>query len=157
MLSVLRPSDGVAATNLWFFDSGDVECEGRNVNNNGCVDPSQLAWLRNHPAPRAFGLAWVHIPVPEVMAVWANTNSTGHCHDTICCSAINPGLYSELLRRGDVRALFSGHDHYNDYCECSSDSDSGLRLRRHSDHLRRVHCGAFCQAHAASQASAQNV
>lgn len=54
-----------AATNLWFFDSGDVECEGRNVNNNGCVDGAQLAWLRNHTQPPApFGLAWVHIPVP---------------------------------------------------------------------------------------------
>ena len=39
----------------------------------------------------------------------------GHCHDTVCCSAINPGLYSELLQRGDVRGIFSGHDHYNDY------------------------------------------
>ena len=105
-----------AATNLWFFDSGDVECEGRNVNNNGCVDGTQLAWLRNHTAPPApFGLAWVHIPVPEVMAVWSNTNSTGHANDTVCCSAINAGLYSELLRRGDVHAVFSGHDHYNDY------------------------------------------
>jgi hypothetical protein len=42
--------------------------------------------------------------VPEVMAVWADANSTGHCQDTVCCSAINPGLYAELLRRGDVRA-----------------------------------------------------
>ena len=77
VVSVLRPSGDVTATNLWFFDSGDVECEGRNVNNNGCVSASQLAWLRAHPQPRAFGLAWVHIPVPEVMAVWSNTNSTG--------------------------------------------------------------------------------
>lgn len=49
------------------------------------------------------------------MAVWSNTNSTGHSNDTICCSEIDPGLYSELLRRGDVHAIFSGHDHYNDY------------------------------------------
>ena len=77
VVSVLQPTDAVVATSLWFFDSGDVECEGRNVNNNGCVSESQLAWLRAHPQPQAFGLAWVHIPVPEVMAVWANTNSTG--------------------------------------------------------------------------------
>lgn len=118
MLSVL-PKQAAAemaevappAVNLWFFDSGDVECEGRNVNNNGCVDGAQLAWLRSHAQPRAaFGLAWVHIPLPEVMAVWSNTNSTGHCHDTVCCSAINPGLYSELLKRGDIHGVFSGHD-----------------------------------------------
>jgi hypothetical protein len=96
VVSVLQPTGAVTATNLWFFDSGDVECEGRNVNNNGCVSESQLSWLRAHPQPQAFGLAWVHIPVPEVMAVWANTNSTGESSNANSSSARSTRCILEL-------------------------------------------------------------
>ena len=38
----------------------------------------------------------------------------GH-HRAVGCSAVNTGLHASLCRRGVVRALSCGHNHYNDY------------------------------------------
>lgn len=65
---------------------------------------------------RGYGLAFVHIPLPETMAVWTTKETTGHNLDVaICCSSVNTGLYAAFAERGNVNAVYSGHDHYNDF------------------------------------------
>lgn len=61
------------------------------------------------------GLAYFHIPLPEY-ASFDSTNFTGVKGDPISSASINSGFFSTLLKAGDVKAVFTGHDHLNDFC-----------------------------------------
>lgn len=61
------------------------------------------------------GLAYFHIPLPEY-ASFDSTNSTGVRQEGISSSAVNSGFFTTLVAAGDVKAVFTGHDHLNDFC-----------------------------------------
>jgi hypothetical protein len=64
------------------------------------------------------GLMFLHIALPEHRLVAMNPEETGmrgEVNEEICSSAINSGLFSAVLQRGDVRGIFAGHDHINDF------------------------------------------
>ncbi|XP_052183868.1 probable inactive purple acid phosphatase 28 isoform X1 [Diospyros lotus] len=115
--------------NLYFLDSGDrAIVEG--VRTYGWIKESQLRWLRNvsknfqgqnldnsrlidafsHPA---IALAFFHIPIPEVRQV---KEIVGHYQEYVACSSVNSGVLQTLASMGDVKAVFIGHDHNNDFC-----------------------------------------
>jgi hypothetical protein len=64
------------------------------------------------------GLMFMHIALPEHRLVAMNPKETGmdgEVNEEICGSAINSGLFSAVLQRGDVKGIFAGHDHINDF------------------------------------------
>jgi hypothetical protein len=59
-----------------------------------------------------------HIPLAEYNAILKNahrTHMTGEYNERVCASEINSGMFAAALERGDVKAMFSGHDHINTF------------------------------------------
>lgn len=65
------------------------------------------------------GLMVMHIPLPEFCLIPRNpqqTFMTGVMREHVGCNELNPGLFSACLQCGDIRGIFCGHDHLNDFC-----------------------------------------
>ncbi|KAK2401758.1 putative inactive purple acid phosphatase [Trifolium repens] len=77
------------------------------------------------PVPQkesAPGLAYFHIPLPEY-ASFDSSNFTGvklkpsgANGNGISSASVNSGFFTTLVGAGDVKAVFVGHDHLNDFC-----------------------------------------
>ncbi len=59
--------------------------------------------------------AFCHIPLPEFAWVHTNRTTVGVKQEDVCSSAINGGLAATILDHRDIKALFCGHDHVNDF------------------------------------------
>lgn len=119
--------------NLYFLDSGDRETvDGRRT--YGWIKESQLRWLqdvskrtketylrkrnqdihsRTDGSPPA--LAFFHIPIVEVWQLY-NQQIVGQFQEAVSCSSVNSGVLQTFVSMGDVKAVFIGHDHKNDFC-----------------------------------------
>ncbi|KAK9145925.1 hypothetical protein Sjap_005828 [Stephania japonica] len=116
--------------NLYFLDSGDYSTVA-SVSGYGWIKPSQQYWFqitsrqlqkayKSKPQPQnesAPGLAFFHIPLPEY-ASFDSSNFTGVKQEPggISSASVNSGFFTTLLDAGDVKAVFTGHDHLNDFC-----------------------------------------
>lgn len=106
---------------LYFFDSLRDNC--LSVRGWGCVMHDQIQWYRKWVADRAAenslvpAIAFVHIPLPEMMTMWNyhTTFGTQGDWDGVCCSSVNTGLFAAFKEFGEVKAIVSGHDHANDF------------------------------------------
>ncbi|KAF8369401.1 hypothetical protein HHK36_013521 [Tetracentron sinense] len=119
--------------NLLFLDSGDrATVEG--IRTYGWIKESQLRWLlgnykgfqgqKQNQDPltditlalaTAPALAFFHIPIPEVRQLWSK-EIVGQFQEAVACSSVNSGVLQTLVSMGDVKAVFIGHDHINDFC-----------------------------------------
>ncbi|XP_043711696.1 probable inactive purple acid phosphatase 28 isoform X2 [Telopea speciosissima] len=117
--------------NLLFLDSGD-RATVNGVRTYGWIKESQLHWLRSFseglkgnewdreplygitlaPTP---ALAFFHIPIPEIRQLWYK-KIVGQYQEGVACSVVNSGVLPALVSMGDVKAVFIGHDHTNDFC-----------------------------------------
>ncbi|KAL6131192.1 hypothetical protein ACLB2K_069568 [Fragaria x ananassa] len=114
--------------NLYFLDSGDYSTVP-SIPGYGWIKPSQQFWFQQTSAnlkkaymkkPQAQktsapGLAYFHIPLPE-FASFDSSNSTGVRQEGISSASVNSGFFTTLVEAGDVKAVFTGHDHVNDFC-----------------------------------------
>ena len=127
--------------NLWVFDSGDYDEEGRY----SCVKPDQIEWynktsdkLKNDNNGKVVNsLVFQHIIVGEIYDVLEKSDSKkpyaykhlynddeyyrfdpeqinyGTIREFPCPGYENYGQFNAMVEKGDVLALFSGHDHTN--------------------------------------------
>ncbi|KAG9449208.1 hypothetical protein H6P81_009173 [Aristolochia fimbriata] len=104
--------------NLYFLDSGD-RATVNGVRTYGWIKESQLLWLRSmsygFKHAEAPALAFFHIPIPEVRQLWYKPR-VGQIQEAVACSSFNSGVLETLDSMGDVKAVFLGHDHKNDFC-----------------------------------------
>ena len=59
-----------------------------------------------------------HIPLFEFNAILRNANRThlkGEHNERLSNSEINSGIFAAAFQRGDVKAIFTGHDHINTF------------------------------------------
>ncbi|KAL3739787.1 hypothetical protein ACJRO7_021107 [Eucalyptus globulus] len=115
--------------NLYFLDSGDYS-KVPSISGYDWIKPSQQLWFQRTslelqraymskpeaqkaPAP---GLVYFHIPLPEFTSVVDSSNYTGVKQDPISSASVNSGFFTTLVEAGDVKAVFNGHDHLNDFC-----------------------------------------
>lgn len=123
------------AFNLWMFDSNMYD-ENDDYDN---VHQDQLDWYvkTSNELKAANGgvpvpsLAFQHIPVPEIFAVYApgdverhgynvsfaldETKATGHLGEWSCPPAKNSGQFDCMKAQGDIIGLVTGHDHVNSF------------------------------------------
>ncbi|KAA8535826.1 hypothetical protein F0562_030854 [Nyssa sinensis] len=124
--------------NLYFLDSGDrAVVEG--VRTYGWIKESQLVWLRgvsqsfqvthrqdqnqdNDQPSDTFSvqvtppaLAFFHIPIPEIRQGYFK-EIIGQYQEYVACSSVHSGVLQTLVSMGDVKAVFIGHDHTNEFC-----------------------------------------
>ncbi|OEL37449.1 putative inactive purple acid phosphatase 28 [Dichanthelium oligosanthes] len=105
--------------NLYFLDSGDREVVN-GVKTYGWIKESQLSWLRAtslelQKTLLAPALVFFHIPIPEVRGLWYS-GFKGQYQEGVACSSVNSGVLDTLVSMGDVKSVFLGHDHLNDFC-----------------------------------------
>ncbi|KAL5160728.1 putative inactive purple acid phosphatase 29 [Glycine soja] len=118
--------------NLYFLDSGDYS-QVSTILGYDWIKPSQQLWFQrtsaelrkayiSKPVPQkhaAPGLAYFHIPLPEYASL-DSSNMTGvklePAGNGISSPSVNSGFFTTLLAAGDVKAVFTGHDHLNDFC-----------------------------------------
>lgn len=117
----INGADGKPAFYVWVLDSSDDNCLG--TTGWGCVYPDQVAWFRQKSADlRAQdgrvvpGMAFLHIPLPEVMEAWdRGEDVNGTKGEDVCCFSENTGLFTAMVEMGNIVAALSGHDHGNDF------------------------------------------
>ncbi|XP_034908619.1 probable inactive purple acid phosphatase 29 isoform X1 [Populus alba] len=117
-----------SALNLYFLDSGGYSTV-RAIRGYGWIKPLQQLWFQRTstklrraytrqpeaqkgPAP---GLVYFHIPLPE-FASFDSSNFTGVRQEGISSASVNSGFFTTMVEAGDVKAVFTGHDHLNDFC-----------------------------------------
>ena len=122
-------SDGAKPLfNLWLIDSSDGSDRSRQERASG-GDPShgwiatdQVNWYREtsiqlekrHGA-KIPGAMFFHIPIPEFKEMVASNKIIGERKEPEMTQRVNGGLFSACMERGDVKAIFCGHDHENNY------------------------------------------
>ncbi|KRM04010.1 histidinol phosphate phosphatase HisJ family protein [Liquorilactobacillus ghanensis DSM 18630] len=101
---------------LYVWDSGAYS-HWRNYEEYAAIEPEQIDWFNKLPYKRKAGnidLVFLHIPLPEYKLA-AKKIFQGEKNEEICSSLTNSGLFYSLLRRQNVKALFAGHDHDNNF------------------------------------------
>lgn len=125
---------------LWVFDSGDYDGEGHyaNVAEDQVEWYKQTsAAIERENGRKIFSLAFQHIIVPEIYEALEKTNvRTAYSYEHLynkgeyyrfspeytnygmlseypCPGYYNHGQFSAMAERGDVLAIFTGHDHTN--------------------------------------------
>lgn len=119
--------------NVWSLDSGRYSPDtigGQLVEADGLpgwdiIRPDQVAWyyhtsknLEERYGTPIPALAFFHIPLQEFHLMWENReghNVVGEKNEDVSAGPFNSGLFAAMLDRGDVRGVFVGHDHVNDY------------------------------------------
>lgn len=127
--------------NLWVFDSGDYDEEGRY----SCVKPDQIEWYKKtsdrlkaeNDGEAVNSLVFQHIIVGEIYDAllksddWKSYSykhlyndkehymfdpervNYGTIRETPCPGYANYGQFDAMVKKGDVLAMFTGHDHTN--------------------------------------------
>ncbi len=127
--------------NLWVFDSGDYDAEGRY----SCVQPDQIEWYKEtsdklkkeNGGEKVNSLVFQHIIVGEIYDALQKSDSHksysykhlynddeyylfdpdrvnyGTIRETPCPGYENYGQFDAMVEKGDVLAMFTGHDHTN--------------------------------------------
>ncbi|CAN8264557.1 unnamed protein product [Cochlearia groenlandica] len=115
--------------NLYFLDSGDYSSVAY-MEGYDWVKTSQQFWFHHtskrlqreynaKPNPQegiAPGLAYFHIPLPEFWSFDSKNASKGVRQEGTSSASTNSGFFTTLVARGDVKSVFVGHDHLNDFC-----------------------------------------
>ncbi|KAG9134141.1 hypothetical protein Leryth_004826 [Lithospermum erythrorhizon] len=119
--------------NLYFLDSGDRAIVD-GIRTYGWIKESQLNWLQNvsrhskgknhandQPAESNLfstyppALAFFHIPIPEIRE-GPIKEMVGQYQEYAACSIVKSDVLQTFVSMGDVKAVFIGHDHTNDFC-----------------------------------------
>jgi hypothetical protein len=134
MHALVMASDGNEPRfNLWALDSGRYSPDtiaGQSVRAAGLraydwIRHSQVAWYfrtseeleARHGAPVP-ALMFFHIPLPEFDLMWQKPEVhgvVGERNEDVAAGTFNSGLFAAMMERGDVKGVFVGHDHVNDY------------------------------------------
>ncbi len=87
--------------------------------------PDQVTWyydsskaLEKHFGRKIPSLMYFHMPLPEFNLIVRNperTGMTGEAREKVCCSEFNYGLFTAALLRNDVKGIFCGHEHHNNF------------------------------------------
>lgn len=106
---------------LWMFDTRKTGCDGYDKT-YGCIDKAQIEWYKqksesmtHENGTKIQGLGFFHIPIPEFMSVWNYHLTYGNKGEKVCCPTVNSGAFDQFKPTGNIKGLFCGHDHVNDY------------------------------------------
>lgn len=140
-IPVLSSDSEKVKFNLWVFDSGDYDEEGRY----SCVKPDQIEWYKQtsdklkaeNNGEVVNSLVFQHIIVGEIYDVLKKSDSWkpyafkhlynkeeyymfdpdrvnyGTIREYPCPGYENYGQFEAMVEKGDVLAMFTGHDHTN--------------------------------------------
>lgn len=104
---------------LYCIDSHDY-AEDQDLSHYAWIDWDQIGWYREVSRrvkkENSHALAFFHIPLPEFKEVSREDYTFhGHFHEEPSTPSLNSGLFCQMLTEGNVRGIFCGHDHDNDF------------------------------------------
>lgn len=106
---------------IWLIDSNDYFVDGKE-HPYDWIRSDQVQWylqnsvaLEKRHGGKVPGLMFFHIPLREFNEMANSVGIVGARHETECPSPVNGGMFSALVDRGDVRGVYCGHDHVNNY------------------------------------------
>ena len=122
VLRVYGQDDRTAAL-LYCFDSNAHADHPKYGGHDEPIYFDQVAWYNRKsdeftaenggkPLP---ALAFFHVPVPEFFQIIGKANTIGHQDEEPCPPKYNTGLFASFLDKEDVKGVFVGHEHGNDY------------------------------------------
>lgn len=104
----------------WLIDSN--EYAPKSVGGYDWIHADQVAWyyqtskgLQNKYGHKIPGLMFFHIPLQEFQQMVKAGAYQGDSFDVIGASKIHSSLFAAVRERGDVKGIFCGHDHINNY------------------------------------------
>lgn len=107
-----------AAAALYFLDSH----RGSKLKRTGKYDwlkKEQILWYKaaSDSLGRIPALMFLHIPLPETAYADASAKSSiiGTMGEKVCSPDLNSGMFCAIKEQGDVKGVFFGHDHDNDF------------------------------------------
>jgi UDP-2,3-diacylglucosamine pyrophosphatase LpxH len=105
---------------VWLIDSNEYWPDPKN--GYDWIHTDQVAWyyqtskeLEAKYGRKIPGLMFFHIPLQEFKEMAINRETIGERHEPESPSKINSGMFAAVLDRGDVKGIFCGHDHRNNY------------------------------------------
>lgn len=111
---------------LWLIDSGDAPPADlrlpKGMKTDDWIRTDQVFWywqtsrdLEREYRQKVPGIMFFHIPLPEFREMSLTVKTRGVRNEQECNSKINSGLLAAVVDRGDVKGIFCGHDHENNY------------------------------------------
>lgn len=111
--------------NIWALDSNAYADSATGIGGYDWIRPEQIQWytetskqLEAKYGNKINSLMFFHIPTPEWGDMWDNKDEfgvVGEKNEEECPADVNSGMFTAALARGDVKGMFVGHDHVNDY------------------------------------------
>ncbi len=167
MLPIKNTAGDKIIFNIWALDSGgtidicDYEHPNYTESDVRMPRPTALYGGEGYDNPKFDQVAWYyksskeleaycgekipsfmffHIPLPEHRIVKFNpteTNMVGESREGIANCELNYGLFATVLQRGDVKGIYVGHDHVNNfngtYCGVQLGFNSALSYDCYND------------------------
>lgn len=106
---------------VWLLDSNEYVTEGKNTYYDW-IHADQIHWyyrtsveLEKQYGAKVPGLMFFHIPLREFNEMVNHAKIIGVRHEPEAPSPVNSGLFAAVLERRDVRGIYCGHDHTNNY------------------------------------------
>lgn len=116
----VKSKDNKPCWMLFFLDSGFLN-QNPKMEGYDFIKRDQINWYVDEAASikKSYGevpaLSFFHIALPEYNEVWNRKTCYGEKNEEVCCPEQNSGLFSAMIEMGDVKGIFVGHDHINDY------------------------------------------
>ena len=106
---------------VWLMDSNEYFQDGKQRPYDW-IHSDQVAWYTRKSAElekthgaKIPALMFFHIPLPEFTEMAMKAKIIGARHEPECPSPVNSGMFAAVIERGDVRGIYCGHDHVNNY------------------------------------------
>lgn len=114
---LIKKASGIGtAFNIYMIDSGSY-----NLGGYGYIDQEQVNWYLKTALKlkimhyKLSSIMFFHIPLQEYKNVAKTSKIIGECNEDECTQSINTGMFQALTKMKDVKGVFVGHDHNNDY------------------------------------------
>ncbi|KAN0037498.1 hypothetical protein ACTFIV_002849 [Dictyostelium citrinum] len=105
------------SSSIFIFDSDLPQCN--ESGSWGCINEKQVEWYEKESDQQGNipSIAFVHIPPVEVIDLWNENVVRGDFGDKeSCCYYTDESEFvSTMIERGDIKGLYFGHDHKNDF------------------------------------------
>ena len=119
----VKASDSDAVGYALFMIDSNGYSPVKEIEGYGWIMPDQVEWFRancDKYIDRTGGgglpsLAFYHIPLPEYKTVVEKKQYKGQFNEDVCSPDLNSGFFAAVLEKGNVKGMFVGHDHVNDY------------------------------------------
>lgn len=114
---LIKKSNGIGAVfNIYIIDSGSYKLGGY-----GYINQEQVNWYLKKALKLKIlhhnlsSIMFFHIPLQEYKNVSKTSNIIGECNENECVQSANTGMFHALVKMKEVKGVFVGHDHNNDY------------------------------------------